>query len=199
MKNIFFTCIFSLFFAALSFAGISPESIELTEYEIVPGDTLAKIAKKFNTTPQFIKDVNRISGDKIYSGRKIKVPVGVFKVEVDKSENKLYLYFNNKVVKVYNVATGRENSTPVGEFKVANKLLNPVWYHDGEVIPAGDPKNELGTRWIGFNLDGYGIHGTIAPESIGKQSTAGCVRMLNSDVEELFDIIPVGAKVLVRD
>ena len=58
-------------------------------------------------------------------------------------------------------------------------------------IPPGDPRNELGTRWIGFEPTNgsYGIHGTIAPESIGKAVGNGCVRMLNEDVEELYDLV----------
>ena len=57
----------------------------------------------------------------------------------------------------------------------------------------------LGSRWLGFNMPGYGIHGTIEPETIGKQVTAGCVRMRNSDVEELYDILPLGTEVSIVD
>ena len=67
------------------------------------------------------------------------------------------------------------------------------------VIPADSPDNILGSRWMGFDLPGYGIHGTTEPESIGKSCTQGCVRMLNSEVEELYDIVPVGTEVTILD
>jgi lipoprotein-anchoring transpeptidase ErfK/SrfK len=50
---------------------------------------------------------------------------------------------------------------------------------------------------MGFDLKGYGIHGTTEPQHLGKQVTAGCVRMANSDAEELYTIIPVGTEVTV--
>ncbi|MBM3248214.1 MAG: L,D-transpeptidase, partial [Candidatus Omnitrophica bacterium] len=57
----------------------------------------------------------------------------------------------------------------------------------------------LGTRWMGFDIPEYGIHGTTEPESIGKQATKGCVRMINKDVEELYSILPVGTEVTIID
>jgi lipoprotein-anchoring transpeptidase ErfK/SrfK len=52
---------------------------------------------------------------------------------------------------------------------------------------------------MGFNLAGYGIHGTTEPETIGKQATQGCIRMVNSDVEELYAIVPEGTEVTIVD
>ncbi len=52
---------------------------------------------------------------------------------------------------------------------------------------------------MGFDLEGYGIHGTTESQSIGKQVTAGCIRMYNGDVQELYDIMPVGAEVIIID
>ena len=79
------------------------------------------------------------------------------------------------------------------------KIINPTWYKAGAVVPPGSSKNILGTRWLGLSLQGYGIHGTTDPDSIGKQATAGCVRMLNNDVEELYIIVPAGTEVTVVD
>ena len=98
------------------------------------------------------------------------------------------------------VSTGKNNCTPVGDFKITNKLLNPTWFKKGDnVISPADPKNALGTRWLGINVPGYGIHGTIEPQNLGKQVTEGCVRMSNSDVEELFIIVPTGTEVTIVD
>jgi lipoprotein-anchoring transpeptidase ErfK/SrfK len=77
--------------------------------------------------------------------------------------------------------------------------VNPTWYKQGAVIPAGSPENILGTRWMGFDLPAYGIHGTTEPQSLGKQVTQGCVRMSNADVEQLFIIVPIGTEVTIVD
>lgn len=169
------------------------------EYEIKPLDTLAKIAKDFNTTVELLKKSNNLSTDKINPGRKLKVWIGKFSVLVDKSQNTLVLKSNEEIIKTYNVATGLNNSTPVGIFKIINKLPNPTWYKSGAILPAGSSENILGTRWLGFDMQGYGIHGTTDPSSLGKQATAGCVRMLNNEVEELYSLLPIGTAVTVVD
>jgi lipoprotein-anchoring transpeptidase ErfK/SrfK len=74
-----------------------------------------------------------------------------------------------------------------------------VWYKDGAAVPPGSPENILGTRWMGLSKEGYGIHGTTEPGSLGKQATAGCVRMLNAEVEELYGILPEGTEVTIID
>jgi lipoprotein-anchoring transpeptidase ErfK/SrfK len=168
-------------------------------YEIKPGDTLVKIAKEFKTTPELIMKSNRMSADKLIPGRKIKVWTSPFTILVDKSQNLLLLKTNEEVFKTYTVSTGLNNSTPVGNFKITNKLLNPTWFKAGVVVPAGSPENILGTRWMGLDLAGYGIHGTTAPQSLGQQVTQGCVRMLNAEVEELYSIVPMGTEVTIVD
>ena len=168
-------------------------------YEVAPGDGLAKIAKKYGTTIDLIKKRNNLKSDTIRVGQKLNIWTGSFNIVVDKSQNILILKDANEVVKVYNVSTGENNSTPVGKFKIVSRLIDPVWFHRGVVVPSGSPDNVLGTRWLGFDFPGYGIHGTVEPESIGKQVTAGCVRMRNEEVEELYNLIPVGAEVVIVD
>jgi len=175
---------------------LTPKSIA---YEIKPGDSLAKIAKEFKTTPELIIKINNISGDKIFPGKKIKVWSAPLNIVVDKSQNILMLKSDDEIIKTYVVSTGANNSTPVGTFKVVNKLQNPTWFKAGAVVPAGSSDNVLGTRWMGFDLAGYGIHGTVDPQNLGKQVTQGCVRMANADVEELYIIIPVGTEVTIVD
>lgn len=175
---------------------ITPQSIA---YEIKPGDTLAKIAQEFNTTIDLIKKSNNLSNDKIILGRKIKVWTSPFSILIDKSQNILILKTEEEVFKTYIVSTGAHNSTPSGTYKIVNKLINPTWFKAGAVVAAGSPENILGTRWLGFNLPGYGIHGTSHPQSLGKQVTQGCVRMANSDIEELYSIIPLGTEVTIVD
>ena len=169
------------------------------EYTVQAGDTLAKIAKVFGTTVNLIKKSNNLTGDNIRQGQRLKVATARFSVVIDKSQNILLLRQNDNVVKTYNVATGLDNCTPVGTFKITTKLVDPVWYKTGAAVPPGSPENILGTRWMGLSREGYGIHGTTDPSSLGKQATAGCVRMLNSDVEELYGILPEGTEVTIVD
>lgn len=168
-------------------------------YEIKPGDTLTKIARQFKTTPDLIKKSNNLSSDMINPGKKIKVWTAPFSILVDKSQNILILKSDEEIVKTYVVSTGKNNSTPVGTFKITSKLLNPTWFKTGAVIPAGSPENVLGTRWMGIDKPSYGIHGTTEPQSLGKQVTQGCVRMSNPEVEELYTIIPIGTEVVIVD
>ena len=168
-------------------------------YEVEPGDTLLNIAKKFGTTVDLIKTANSLKNDKIQARAKLKVSKTKYRILVDKSQNILTLLGDNDVLKVYRVSTGENNSTPVGNFKIVNKIIDPVWYTQKAIVPAESPDNVLGSRWLGFNLPGYGIHGTVSPEKIGQQATKGCVRMLNAEVEELYKIIPIGTEVTVTD
>lgn len=168
-------------------------------YEVQPQDTLGKIAKNSGTTVELLMKANNLKSDLIRPGMKLKVSAAKFSILVDKSQNTLTLKANDEIFKIYQVATGLDNSTPIGTFKVINKLMDPTWYKAGAIVPPGSSKNILGTRWLGLSIQGYGIHGTTEPESIGKQATAGCVRMVNKDVEELYIIVPTGTEVAVAD
>ena len=113
-------------------------------------------------------------------------------------DRKLALVEDGRVLRVYKVAVGaRVSPSPTGEFKVVSRLTNPTYYHTGVVIPPGR-NNPLGTRWIGLDRRGYGIHGTNEPRSIGKAASHGCIRMAKADLEQLFDEVQVGDGVEIR-
>jgi len=96
------------------------------------------------------------------------------------------------VTKIYDVAVGAaETPSPEGEFVIASRVENPSWYWPGKVIPAG-PQNPLGPRWMSLGFEGFGIHGTNQPHSIGQPASHGCIRMRNRDVKELFGRVRVG-------
>lgn len=169
-------------------------------YEVQKGDTLARIAKKFSTTQELIMKSNGMKNAGIVPlGRKLKIHNEKISIVVDKSQNILTLKSGENILKTYRVSTGLNNRTPIGTFKVINKIVNPPWYTAGGVIPPDSPKNILGSRWLGISAPSYGIHGTTEPESIGKQVTAGCVRMKNADVEELYSLVPEGTEVVIVD
>lgn len=169
------------------------------EYIVKRNDNLIKIAKQFNTCVGLIKRANGLKSHIIKPEQKLKVNICKFSLVIDKSQNMLFLKRNNEIIKTYLVATGKDNSTPVGVLKITNKLENPTWFKTGAVIPPGSPENILGTRWLGLSIKGYGIHGTKEPEKIGEQITLGCVRMRNEEVEEIFSIVPVGTEVMIVD
>jgi len=110
-------------------------------------------------------------------------------------DRKLALIEDGQVVKIYPVAVGAARTpSPSGNFTVAARVSQPTWYHPHKVVPPGR-NNPLGPRWIGLSRGGYGIHGTNAPRSIGHAASHGCIRMRNSDVQELFARVEVGDQV----
>lgn len=120
------------------------------------------------------------------------------RIVVSIPDRKLAVVDNNVIVRIFPVAVGDTVSpSPTGEFRIVNRLDNPTYYHPGTVIPPG-ADNPIGTRWIGLNRKGYGIHGTNVPQSIGRAASHGCIRLRNSDVEKLFALVEVGDTVEIR-
>jgi len=178
----------------LLFSPIKTEDSQI--YQVAPGETLSSIAVKFNTTVELLKRGNQLSSDLIRPGMKMKVPAVRYSLLVDKSQNVLTLKSDEEIIKTYLISSGSSiHPTPVGKFKIVTKLTDPSW----RGISSENPKNILGSRWMGFEepYRQYGIHGTVDPESIGKNITRGCIRMCNSDIEELYLIVPVGTEVTI--
>ena len=84
--------------------------------------------------------------------------------------------------------------SPTGTFTIARRVKNPTYSHDGKTVLPG-PGNPVGTRWMGLNIKGYGIHGTNEPRSIGKAASHGCIRMAKKDLEEMYEMVSVGDSV----
>ena len=177
------------------------QSPEAVIHIVQSGDTLGKLASQNGTTIDLIKIRNNLKSNVIRIDQRLSIWTGEFDILIDKSQNILLLKSKGEIVKTYDVATGENNSTPVGKSKINSKLKDPVWFKQGGVVvPPESPANELGSRWLGFDtMKGYGIHGTVRPETIGTQSTLGCVRMRNEDVEELFNLIRHGTVVKIID
>jgi lipoprotein-anchoring transpeptidase ErfK/SrfK len=126
-------------------------------------------------------------------------------IVVNRAENTLRLFHGTKLVRVFPVATGQSiYPTPAGVWRIKDKQLNPWWYpptYDAwakglKPVPPG-PGNPLGTRWMGLNAPGVGIHGTDAPGSIGYSASHGCIRMQVPDAEWLFPHVIVGTPVVI--
>ncbi|MFH0908646.1 MAG: L,D-transpeptidase family protein [bacterium] len=174
-----------------------PEKID---YTIASGDTLAKLASRNGTTLELVSKGNNIKGPIIRIGDRMRIFTGKFSIKIDKSDNILDLQMNDTFFKRYKVGTGQYSKTPTGTFTITDRIAQPTWWRDdGKAIPYGDPENLLGTHWLSLDIRGYGIHGTWEPDTIGKQSSAGCIRLLNEDIQELFTLIPIGTPVTIED
>ncbi|MGQ3685394.1 MAG: L,D-transpeptidase family protein [Candidatus Loosdrechtia sp.] len=171
-------------------------------YTVQPGDTLERIAKRFKTTYELIMRLNGKSTTRITVGERLKILEGNTKIIISKSDFTLTLLLNGYYIRQYKICIGKDDKTPEGIFEVKNKLKEPAWYApQGGVFPFGHEENILGTRWIGFkdrpDASGFGIHGTTQPETIGTAASLGCIRMLNSDVEELFDFVTLDTEIII--
>ncbi len=168
-------------------------------YVVASGDSFTKISRKNHVTSDLLLVVNGIDEKGLRPGMKLKIPTYKFSLWVDKAKNTVTLKGDEEILKTYIASTGANNSTPVGTFKITEKIINPTWYKNNKAIAPLSPENQLGTRWMGISKKSYGIHGTIDPDKLGQQVTAGCVRMKNEEVEELYRIVPNGTEVTIMD
>lgn len=171
---------------------------------------------------RFIQRINRMSDPgKLTVGQTIKLVRGPFHAVVSKGRFRLDLYQgappaltgdgvvntaggSTVFIASFPVGLGEFGSTPMGAFMVKqnSKLVNPAWRNPrtGEQFSADDAKNPIGERWVGLegieertrSLTGYGLHGTIEPESIGHEKSMGCVRMLHDDIGLIYELMTEG-------
>jgi lipoprotein-anchoring transpeptidase ErfK/SrfK len=125
-------------------------------------------------------------------------------VVIERSENRLLLYKGKRKPSKLGVATGQPiYPTPLGQFTIVDKQLNPWWYPPNSDWAAGmspippGPGNPLGTRWMGLSTPGVGIHGTPDAASIGYSASHGCIRMRIPDAEWLYERVSVGTPVFI--
>jgi lipoprotein-anchoring transpeptidase ErfK/SrfK len=131
-------------------------------------------------------------------------PVGTIIIET--GERHLYLIESETRALRYGIGVGREGFAAAGLLRVTRKTEWPDWIPSPELIArepylprvmAGGPGNPLGARAMDLgNL--YRIHGTNAPETIGQALLIGCFRLVNEDVIDIYDRVPVGTRVIVR-
>lgn len=187
------------------------------------GDTIASIGQRYDVGVQEMKDANpHIKnplhlevGDALNIPSQYILPPPKYRkgIVINVAELRLY-YFSpdGKSVSTYPVALGRESwRTPTGNTTIIRKKMNPSWRVPesirkhvlavkGErlpkVVPPGED-NPLGKYALYLGMNGYLIHGTNAPESIGYLVSSGCIRMFNKDVAELYHKVPKGTPVAI--
>ncbi len=181
-----------------------PCSVISSTYTVQSGDYLASIANRYGVTVDHLKSINELRGDLIHPGDRLKILDRKINLEVDKSSFRLDVFYDGGLLLSFPVGHGADGRTPTSEFVVDLRQERPNWYPPNRpMVPYGDPGNPLGERWLGFaetaELKGFGIHGTSQPETIGTESSEGCIRLRNEDVITLFPLVPTGTKVLIKD
>ena len=169
--------------------------------------------------------VERIAGVLGRSGpqRRVAVPVEVTErpdrtfedlakryptvIAVDRDAKRLRLYKNLKLDKRYTIAVGKAGTeTAAGRYKIVEKEIDPDWHAPnkawagelaGQTIPAGDPRNPLEARWMGFH-NGQGIHGTSDLASLGTAASHGCIRMSVKSVKQLYREVKIGTPLFLQ-
>ena len=178
-------------------------------YTVKSGDLLSRIAPRYQITYQLIEQVNNRSANRIYPGLKLKLVKGPFHAVVSKADFRMDLYLADDAgdliyIRSYKVGLGANDKTPAGSWLVrkGSKVTNPSWVNPltYEKFSRDDPSNPIGEYWIGLEgvddntklAEGYGIHGTIDPDSVGRMASMGCVRMLDDDVKWAFWLLIEG-------
>lgn len=123
------------------------------------------------------------NGELLPASEALKEPL---RIMVDITTHRLAVVSGNVLLRSYPVGLGGER-TPEGEFNISEKVRNP----------NGKDNGTFGSRGMTLSDTLYAIHGTNQPSSIGKDKSLGCIRMLKPDVEELFDMVPIGTKVTI--
>lgn len=160
-----------------------------TNYYVVDqGDTLQSIADYFNVTAEQIIYSNLgINPNNLYEDMYLCIPVAPtpVRIEVNTGTNRLTVYRDGNVFRTYPVADGKPSTpTPTGSFVVLNKQIDPA-------------SEEFGTRWIGLSSPGLSIHGTNNPGIIGSSVTNGDIALNNTDINMLFNLVPVNTPVRI--
>jgi lipoprotein-anchoring transpeptidase ErfK/SrfK len=126
---------------------------------------------------------------------------------VHTAERFLYVVQPNGRAIRYGIGVGREGFQWQGLLRITRKQEWPDWTPPPEMIErqpylprfmAGGPGNPMGARALYLGETVYRIHGTNQPKTIGSAVSSGCFRLVNGDVMDLYDRIPVGTKVIVR-
>ncbi|KQT45254.1 hypothetical protein ASG43_13340 [Aureimonas sp. Leaf454] len=127
-------------------------------------------------------------------------------IVIKTAERRLYLVTGQSTALAYDIAVGKPSEQWFGRSFVSKKRENPTWTPTPSMreknpkLPqqmGPGPKNPLGVRAMNLGWGTYRIHGTNAPKSIGSAASAGCFRMRNADVADLFERVHVGAQVVV--
>lgn len=188
---------------------IVPGDEIVERYRIQPGDALSRIGTKFSIPYEFIQNINGVDPNRIAAGKYLKVLRGPLHARVIRHQYIMDVFGkdpqgNPVHVISFPVGLGENNSTPDGMWLVepGRKVANPDWRNPrtGEYYERDDPRNPIGEYWIALEgmdqntsgRSGYGIHGTVEPDSIGSQASMGCVRLHDEDIQLVYYMLSSG-------
>lgn len=189
--------------------------VRTMNYRVRRGDTVLAIAGRYGADWQQVARTNGVNNpDRIYPGqwlmvetRRIVPAVRALSIVINLPEAMLYAFDQGRLVFQAGVGLGKPGRwrTPTGAFTIVSKERHPTWEvppsiqqemeAEGRVVLTRvrpGPDNPLGEFWLGLSMPGYGIHGTIAPSSIGQFWSHGCIRLHQEDIRQLFALIEVG-------
>jgi len=181
------------------------------KYMVQSGDNLERIGRNNDVPYQLLMQVNSIKkAASLQAGVQIKVINGPFHAVVNRSDFTMDLYLKDTYVKTYVVGLGRPGrETPTGEWLVEERLLRPTYTdpETGDVIQPSDPEYPIGPCYIKLKGEsgeavgrtGFAIHGTIKPEEIGMNTSSGCIRLHNLEVQEVYGLLAESKSVVRVD
>ena len=184
---------------------------------------LELVAEKSHSHPELIRRLNlNVNWTNIAAGTVLQVP----DVDYPAASNKAafaVIHLADKFLETFDTETNllahfpcsiaaNVEKRPVGELHVIVVIPHPNYTFDPELFPESPeaktldrklilppgPNNPVGVAWIGLDKTGYGIHGTPAPEQVGRTESHGCFRLANWDAEYLSRLVWVGMPVLVE-
>jgi lipoprotein-anchoring transpeptidase ErfK/SrfK len=176
----------------------SHESLVEPPYEVQQGETLQQVADRYQIPWQLLAKINGIADPaQVHPGEKLKVVRGPFSAVVDLNQKHMTLWIESRYAGSFPINVGRDQVAPPGTFEVKDKVENPIYYGPDQVIGADDPANPLGERWISLGQQ-LGIHGSNDPQGTARADERGCIRMSDRDIHDVYDILSVGSKVVIR-
>ena len=176
----------------------SNESLVEPPYEVQQGETLQQVADRYQIPWQLLAKINGIADPaQVQPGEKLKVVRGPFSAVVDLNQKNMTLWIESRYAGSFPINVGRDQVAPPGTFEVKDKVENPIYYGPDQVIGADDPANPLGERWISLGQQ-LGIHGSNDPQGTARADERGCIRLSDRDIHDVYDILSVGSKVVIR-
>jgi len=185
---------------------IFPQDKLCSSYKVHPGELLSTVGKQFKVPYEILMKINKIGRpEALQAGDTIKVINGPFHVRVYRSTFTMDLYLQNTFVRSFPVGLGKPGmETPTGLWvvKKGGKMIAPTWTDpiSGKTYESEDPDYPLGSRWIGLEgikgdavgRTGFAIHGTKDPNEIGIAGSQGCIRLQDSNVILVYNLLAPG-------
>ena len=167
-------------------------------YRVQPGDTLDQIAETYNVTPRLLAKINGIRDPgSLAPDEELKVVRGPFDATIDLDKLVLTLNLQGRYAGRFSIGTGNDYPQLEGSHTVREKMIGPTYFGRQGTIASDDPDNPLGKRWIGLD-NRIGIHGTNDPRNVGAMAKRGAICLGDRDIDDVFDILTIGSRVVIR-